>query len=219
MIYAVNKRTKEHHVVGNDPRFISPEYNMVVADPDGWVEWQSSEYEGPMPAGARCEIRLSSGDGFIISDPEDWDWSKGGDQWIVAYRPVINGERCIDVTRLATMAGPDKYRASGGEWPEPPAWTGDGLPPVGCEADTPDGAVLIKGYYDGQVWYQRRHGGDVVQLIENAQLRPIRSEEDRAIDAMREIFKSKIGTDESIYESLYDAIRDGKIPGVKLENT
>ena len=62
-----------------------------------------------MPEGACCEIRLSDGNDLIIGDPEDWDWSRGGDQWVVAYRPVLDAD----------------------SKPEP-EWDGEGLPPVGC---------------------------------------------------------------------------------------
>ncbi|MEA3250174.1 MAG: hypothetical protein U9Q35_01120 [Pseudomonadota bacterium] len=68
-------------------------------------------------------------------------------------------------------------------------WNGEGLPPVGSEVDSLEGVALIKGYYGSQVWYQRQSGGDVVQMIEKAGFRPIRSEEGRAVEEIADILR------------------------------
>jgi hypothetical protein len=44
--------------------------------------------------------------------------------------------------------------------------------------------VLIKAYFGSQVWYQSQHGEDIVRLIESAEFRPLRTEEDKAIEGM-----------------------------------
>jgi hypothetical protein len=58
------------------------------------------------------------------------------------------------------------------------------LPPVGAEANSKNGVVLIKAYFGSQVWYQSQHGEDIVRLIESAEFRPLRTEEDKAVEEM-----------------------------------
>ncbi len=197
MIYAVNKRTKEHKQVTNTGPVIGcPEvmgtdgetWALVNADEGGWVKHDGSER--PLPASARCDVQFSGG---LVNDAKASQpvWSM-----VEAYRPILDAK------------------------PEPPAWDGEGLPPVGCECE---GDHHEFGWLRGTVIYHDHEENIAVLKTQYGYLgfgivRPIRSEEDRAIDAMREVFKSKVGTDESIYEALYAAIRDGKVPGVKLED-
>ena len=63
-------------------------------------------------------------------------------------------------------------------------WSGAGLPPVGtgCEAvwlELPDGGdsnferVIIKGYWENQVWFCTADGEDFTHLLANVDFRPI----------------------------------------------
>ena len=66
-------------------------------------------------------------------------------------------------------------------------WDGTGRPPVGteCEAvwlEAPDGGdrdferVIIKGYWENQVWFCTSHGEDFTHLLANVDFRPIRTD-------------------------------------------
>ncbi len=204
MIYAVNKRTKEHRRVVIPPCRYNADivnWRFVEADVDGWIEWESDEDESPIRGG--CSIRLSDGSQYRESDPESWDWSKGGDQWVIAYRPILDTK------------------------PEPPAWDGEGLPPVGCvceyrhKASNNEGWRICKvmGHYNEWVWIHLPDWHPHTVKASKFKFRPIRSEEDGAIEAMKSAMENfpYDDTKQHLAELVYAAIRDGKVPGVKLE--
>lgn len=89
--------------------------------------------------------------------------------------------------------------------PEPPAWDGEGLPPVGCECEvdwTCSGdwrEVAIIHYSVGKIWV-RHKGGDEI-IWEDASFRPIRSEEDRAIDQIMD----DCGVARCVARTIYEA--------------
>lgn len=89
--------------------------------------------------------------------------------------------------------------------PEPPAWDGEGLPPAGCEREW-----LIH-----EEWI-------VATVIGCTRDKDVAALEDRAVEAlvpvMREAHRpfgeKKQARD--VCRAIYHAIRDGKVPGVKL---
>lgn len=106
-------------------------------------------------------------------------------------------------------------------------WHGEGLPPVGveCEGLFPRHPGNSFDWQDCLVLYVFEHECAVKSKVTSTlhycdQFRPIRSPEDvardEAIEAMRDVV---LASDQSLtcYESLYNAIAAGKIPGVKLE--
>jgi hypothetical protein len=82
--------------------------------------------------------------------------------------------------------------------------TEDGLPPVGTEANSKNGVVLIKAYFGSQVWYQSQHGEDIVRLIESAEFRPLKSKRDEYCCEVYDILKNSQSIPECC-ERLYDA--------------
>ena len=112
-----------------------------------------------------------------------------------------------------------------------PAWSGEGLPPVGmhCEIVDPDGVLM----------YGQGESGEVIAHVENTAvirmsyglgcfearfLRPARSEADKKRDAFIDAVLDDMRTipcDLSLRDEvavIYDAIAAGKIPGVKLDD-
>lgn len=81
MIYAVNKRTKEHQVVGPHSTILVP------ADADGWIKWGGGEC--PLPGDQLCEVNLSYDLRFTkpARPAKYWEW-KGTN--LVAYRPILD---------------------------------------------------------------------------------------------------------------------------------
>lgn len=110
-----------------------------------------------------------------------------------------------------------------------PAWSGEGLPPVGmhCEIVDPDGVLM----------YGQGESGEVISHVENTAvirmsyglgcfearfLRPLQSEADKKRDSAVEAMQREADEGDnwiySEYEIIYDAIAAGKIPGVKLDD-
>ena len=97
---------------------------------------------------------------------------------------------------------------------QPPQWNGEGLPPVGTDVeygyksefptDWYKGKILA--YYDGFVWILEGHDNEPCTFpISGMELRPIKSERDRQIDAIEAmIYRSECETT-SAAERLYNA--------------
>lgn len=116
-----------------------------------------------------------------------------------------------------------------------PAWSGDGLPPVGCECEVKSGkeswtlckvvhsssagvafiyleepSPELSSKYMGVIdSIPHRHAGDY--------FRPIRTEADRKREETTKAIMEIVSAGNGISANLYDAIEAGKIPGVKLE--
>ena len=102
-----------------------------------------------------------------------------------------------------------------------PEWDGTGRPPVGaeCEAvwlEMPDGGdrdferVIVKGYWEKQVWFCTADGEDLTHLSFNVDFRPIRTwaqtEREELISAATEILnQDHVLTERDAAEALYDA--------------
>lgn len=193
MIYAVNKRTKEHRVAERGSAWGAP-WSLVAATPDGWIEHDRTG-ECPMPDDFRCDYRNARGS-------TQHDVAAGNVSWtyIIAYRPILGAD----------------------SKPEPPTWTGEGLPPAGCECEfehVEEGnwiAAKVIGY-DGPACVVALDGFGYFGSDNPSDFRPIRSEEDRAVEEMTRAYED---AEEVAYPNgvrgIYKAIRDGKVPGVRL---
>lgn len=174
-VYAINKRTKEHLVWDFRGPLPQPhDWHIVEADADGWIPWDGDD-ECPLPDDARLELKFADGDVVGYSRAENVIWenypSDAHEERIIAYRPILDAE----------------------DEPESPEWNGEGLPPVGCEVEYTakryeEWKPAIKpGYYyrgtiiaynEGSVWTS----DNGIRQLDNTLFRPIRSEEDRAVD-------------------------------------
>ncbi len=205
MIYAIHKRTKEHRVVGQKwPDGLQPaQWGYVEADSEGWIECPDGLDECPVPRHARIEYRMASGEEVETTAPQykRWDHNIGISSDIIAYRPILDtGES------------------------EPPAWDGEGLPPVGCECEYlySEGATWRNGVCVGH----HNAKAVIVDLEDEGaeccppfRLRHIRSEEDIAVEEMERAYRTDPSSPSVTHgmRHLYRAIRDSKIPGVTLE--
>lgn len=201
MIYAVNKRTKEHRIVPRLDVYSNHDWRYAVADADGWIEWRGGEC--PLPDGAKCEYRMRDGDEdtamvFALR------WTRwGDDSEIIAYRPILD-TKPGGVSRTPIM---DSYRDA--QDPEPPAWDGEGLPPVGCECEfeyCEVGAWVnakVIGY-DGPACVVALDGFGYFGSDRPGDFRPLRSAEDRAVEEMQRI-TADAGSVEGGFRALYRA--------------
>ncbi len=199
MIYAVNIKTKRHIIMKEDvgagatiPDTEGEYWRLVEADAAGWIEWDGGEC--PLPDGDGVHVMTNIG--IANAGPAgEFRWSRqsrSGD--IIAYRPILDA-----VTK-----------------PEPPAWDGESWPP-------PVGSVIESSatLYDGTPAevLAVRHGEvigchvdtGVAGWLEPEYCRPLRSEEDRAVEAMADVMREADGvvltgrTQESIARALYRA--------------
>lgn len=110
-------------------------------------------------------------------------------------------------------------------------WSGEGLPPVGAVCELHDceawNQVLIKFIGDKYVVVQdERFSAERVYCAADKpnKFRPIRTPEqieaerrERISEQMRTIHRESIGDTRNGFSAIYDAIRAGKIEGVKID--
>ncbi len=203
MYYIVNKETKEHRVRHGVP---PKGWYKVKADDHGWIKWDGGEC--PVSSGSKVDIEHRDNDLFFgvaainSTCAEIWDHDGHiGD--IIAYRPACYHEQ--------------------GEVPE---WDGEGLPPVGAECEA---RMSFDGWVKVRVLHHNQLGNEAVVVSEGDgqagwadEFRPIRTPdqraEDRAVEAMVKVYKeSPRCTYDGSMRDVYAEIREGRIPGVKLE--
>jgi hypothetical protein len=148
------------------------------------------------------------------------DW--GGGNWSNPFIDTIADDRheCI-VSRK-------QYESALAE-SQKPAWDGDGLPPVGCECEchVDEGIIhcIVVGYdFDGKAVVMRNVPAHKYFSIQanSGRIKPLRTEAERKRDAAIEAMQREADEGNnwiySEYEIIYDAIAEGKIPGVKLDD-
>lgn len=210
----------------------------LAAKNDGWIEWGGGEC--PVPRGTLVDVRYRNGkenhhvgaglsfcDTGSNPDMNAEDWSKDGTSSdIIAYRL----HQLQEVAQTEAEQEADLNECIGQE--PVTTWSGEGLPPVGCECE-----VSVDG---GRSWctYRAINEKNGARLIEignfteefqnnNWIFRTTRSEADRkrdkAVQALCNAGGGNGRVDEksgygSCWFDIYDAIVAGKIPGVKLED-
>ena len=201
------------------------QYESALAASGGWIEWGGGEC--PVEEGALVDVRFRDGDDGINIEANNLYWfHKNWSADIIAYRlhkPDINYRTKGD--RL----GQDLNECIGQDV-DMPEWSGDGLPPVGCECETIHRScdswqpIKVIAVNDGAVFGFWVGGNTPCALpVEVYQFRPLRTEAGKAReDAETAIRTCLAGTGAGITplaaKGIYDAIAAGKIPGVKLEN-
>lgn len=206
MLYAINER-KEHRVHAPGEPYSLDEC-IVQADADDWIPWEGGEC--PLPDGSLHEVQWKDGVASRDDEPETWNWRCESDP-IIAYRPILD----------------DKEQDMSEQ-----EWNGEGLPPVGVECEHIDmlggryrvlivgrdiaiGRAIFRSMDFSDLEYESGLAGD---------FRPIRTAaqkaEDEAVGAMWAAWERgdrKGGRPQTMRE-IYTAIREGCIPGVKLED-
>lgn len=204
----------------------------LAAKNDGWIELGGGEC--PVEKGTLVDVRYRDSQAYQdrIGAPALVDGGSGATyhHWlhdgmmndIVAYRLHKQKEAEQDKANLNECIGQDAT----------PAWSGEGLPPVGCFCEVED--------LDGMLVYGHGESGEVIAHVENTAvirmsyglgcfearfLRPLRTDADKKRDAsIEEMIKiatihitKSLGLDLAL-NSIYSAIAAGEITGVKLED-
>ena len=182
MIYAINEKTKEHQVCQNCDdadvgdvlagRVAGETWRLVQADEDGWIRWEGDEC--PLPSYSKCLWK--SDDGFVSNSPVH----AGGMMWaqgrraVTHYRPILE-----DRADQRSDEMPVKEAA--------PEWDGVRWPPkVGQKLEC-GGYIAEVIHVDGPYVVGWDASSTASGLLERQDCRPIRSEEDRAVDDMKAV--------------------------------
>lgn len=176
---------------------------------------------------------------WVFHDPSHngYGWLHRSGRGLCRYWRGIDGLPLADDSSKSIVTR-DQYEAALAA-SQKPVWSGEGLPPVGCECEWRDTnigwlPVTIK-YISEQivVMASPTNLSGVQELTEIAkdiicdkpQFRPLRTEADKKRDAAVEAIDYWMpefieDTPNQFYHAkkLYDAIAAGKIPGVKLED-
>lgn len=95
MIYARNKRTKEHEIADMTAPY-GFDWEFLQTDKQGWIPHEGESC--PLPNDAKCSVLLSGEESGAKDDilfaAGNLRWTHNGTQWdIVAYRPVLESDR------------------------------------------------------------------------------------------------------------------------------
>lgn len=199
----------------------------LAAKNEGWIYWPGGEC--PVPTGTLVDVKWRDGridDGIPAKISHDLDSSKrnaiswqhhGNSHDIIAYRLHKPQEAELaeadDEVDLNECVGQDAA----------PVWSGEGLPPAGCECE----CQFRGGWQKCTILFSGKQ--IVVAMVDDDEypfeskgslFRPIRSEADKkryaAIESLFAVLDSGVSTSQDAID-IYDAIAAGKIPGVKLE--
>jgi len=106
MIYAVNKRTKEHRRYSK-ATFLPSQYEhewevIIEADADGWIPHTGNEC--PLPLDQPCECKTKSGDSMKFSAAGSViGWKKA----VAYYRPILDADSKPEAPEYVTVEGFD----------------------------------------------------------------------------------------------------------------
>lgn len=214
----------------------------LTAKNGGWIEWGGGEC--PVEVSTLIDVKYRSGE--INQHVKDAVLDNGGsiDTACAVRWSRMDAEYDIIAYRLHQPQEAEQAKADDeddlndciGQTPAY-VWNGEGLPPVGMEieysfakvnyrTDFSRGKVLAYGMQSVfmEHWASKN---EFIQPLDKIEFRPIRSKADRKRDeAVQALCNAGGGMgrvdEESGYGScwfdIYDAIADGKIPGVKLED-
>src|SRR5690554_6460237 len=211
MIYAINKRTKEHRVVDASVTYVEwDKWTRVEADAEGWIPWEGGEC-CPLPEGADYEVRHKDGEVMPKREAETYKdqlLGKGLLSDIIAYRPILDQDTPAE--------------------PEAVGWDGEGPCRIGyrvhCIASPSHEVFEVIHWADGMAWLRDVDSGRH-ELYPCDDIRPLRTAAQRAEEkavrsqnAMHDAYMEGASGHIGGIRAIFEAIRDGKVPGVKLDN-
>lgn len=174
---------------------------------------------GGWPAGAVCVVQ-SIIDGELYFYDRPYDGKGAMAKYARKYKYKINTEAKYTPGGLRPVVTREQYEAAIA------VWNGEGLPPVGTECErsmngndwfkTTIVAHSVPSYREPQAAFCDNDGKFNGWGYESA-FRPIRSERDKAVDEMLQIFSSNAatGTTDAL-RAIYDAIAAGEIASITL---
>lgn len=198
----------------------------LAAKNDGWIEWSGGVI--PISTNTFVDVKFNNGDARLGKIAGEYSWEHvWEDSNIIAYR--LHQPQEVAHTEAEQEAELNECIGQ----PPVTTWSGEGLPPVGCECEfmkhTPD---AMPNWRRGIIKYVSEYTVVIVDALSPGEFvahpctcdfRPIRSEAERKRDEVvaqlnNFVAMGKFALDEDLACAVYDAIAAGKIPGVKLED-
>lgn len=191
----------------------------LAAKNDGWIKWAGGECPVDTTK-TLVDIKFKNDCTFKSCHPGDYSWRHaglGGD--IIAYR-LHNPQEVTESDEEADLndcIGQDVA----------PVWSGEGLPPVGCECERSwcgdNWLACTVLFVSAETVVVKLATREAAYGVSEVKFRPIRSEEDKKREGVvQEILKILEGPGSPYSDAkarkIYDAIVDGKVRGVKLED-
>ena len=202
--------------------------SKAVVGHDGWIEWAGGDC--PVDSDAIVEVKYRSPKPYQYNNYNDragdFDWEHiGSNADIIAYRLQQLGFKSrADDERLE-----QDLNECIGQDVDAPEWSGEGLPPAGCEcearyrnADNAEWVFFRCVGVDCGVAFGWLGKEAATLGLGSYEFRPLRTEAERSReDAETAMRTCLVGTGAGITplaaKGIYEAIAAGKIPGVKLE--
>lgn len=208
----------------------------LAAKNEGWIDWVGGEC--PVSDSTIVEVRYRNGEVKAAAQADFYEWGHGRPHFVTTGRDIIayrlhqpqeaEQTEADDEADLNECIGHDAVQV----------WSGEGLPPVGCECEfmKHNRDIHADAWRKGVIKYISEFTtvisavdvpGEFIAHPATLQFRPIRSEAERKRhDAAQALCYAGGGigkVDESAgigscWFDVYDAIAAGKIPGVKLED-
>ncbi|RZM50435.1 hypothetical protein, partial [Klebsiella pneumoniae] len=179
----------------------------LAAKNGGWIEWGGGEC--PVPCGTLVDVRYRDSDNYpdALGIPALSGDGVSKDYWvqdgfcndIIAYRLHKSHEAVQPKADLNECVSKDAALV----------WSGEGLPPVGCECESKQFAQIdwhkfrvvaiengcVFGFWNGKV--------GVCLDSKHWEFRPLRTEAERAIDEMVRLSGVSIGAAKILYDAGY----------------
>lgn len=195
----------------------------LAAKNDGWIEWGG----GMCPVDDVTEVDIKFRTGGIDYGVEagKYYWPRTGQEYdIIAYRlhqlQEAEQTEADDEADLNECIGQDAA----------PVWGGEGKPAIGEKCEHHSGGqwevVTIAGIYENLVtgftdYWMVKEDGSSYTVGNPYRFRPIRSEADKNRDEAKHTIAElcrQAASNGHAADLIYDAIADGKVRGVKLED-
>lgn len=202
-----------------DDEVTRAEYEAALAvKNEGWIEWGGGEC--PVSDSTIVEVRYRNGEVKAAAPADFYEWGHGRPHFVTTGRDIIayRLHKLQEAEQAKADEEADLNECIGQD--ASPAWTGEGLPPVGCECE----CQFRGGWQKCTILFSGKQ--IVVAMVDDDEypfeskgllFRPIRSEADkRREEAIKDM--TLTGWCESAAEEMYDLIAAGKVRGVKLEN-
>lgn len=200
----------------------------LAAKNDGWIEWGGGKHP-PVSTNTIVDVKLEKGyvqSGYPAGE-YSWEHVWQGSN-IIAYRlhkpQEAEQEEAGDEADLNECIGQTPA----------PVWSGEGLPPVGCECEFMKHTLdTVPNWRRGIIKYVSEYTVVIVEALSPGEFvahprtcdfRPLRSEDDKKREDALDAIYGAIASAERAHnrsdeaDKVYEAIAAGKIPGVKLED-
>lgn len=211
-----------------DDEVTRAEYEAALAAKnDGWIDWGGGEC--PVSDSTIVEVRYRNGEVKAAAPADFYEWGHGRPHFVTTGRDII-------AYRLHKLQEAEQAKADGetdlnerANQDAAAVWNGEGLPPVGMEieyrfakvnyrTDFSRGKVLAYGMQNVfmEHWASKN---EFIQPLDKIEFRPIRSEaEQKRNMVIAQMMNFSAVLSETTAGLIYDAIADGNIHGIRLED-